>query len=161
MRLLRVPEEEAGDLAHSFLLKAAEKDFLRAFLEHREQEQKAGRRARFRSYLYRSLQHHVIDAHRKRTVRSRERGLGAEEAKLLEAEPDSSLSPDTLYALDVLHQALQALRRHCERTGKPHVWTFFEETHLANEFRGRRVRDPQPSCSVIFRTRTRAISITR
>ncbi|HZW33695.1 MAG TPA: hypothetical protein VFF52_23440, partial [Isosphaeraceae bacterium] len=45
-----------------------------------------------------------------------------------------------LYALDVLHQAIQALRRHCERSGKPHYWICFEETFLADEFRGRRGR---------------------
>jgi hypothetical protein len=50
------------------------------------------------------------------------------------------LDPDALYALDVLHQAIQALRRHCERSGKPHYWVFFEETFLADEFRGRRAR---------------------
>ena len=38
----------------------------------------------------------------------------------------------------MLHQAIQALRRHCERAGKPHFWVFFEETFLADEFRGRR-----------------------
>ncbi len=54
------------------------------------------------------------------------------------AEPETTLDPDAIYALDVLHQALQALRRHCERTGKPHFWVFFEEIYLADEFRGRR-----------------------
>ena len=38
----------------------------------------------------------------------------------------------------MLHQAIQALRRHCERSGKPHFWVFFEESFLADEFRGRR-----------------------
>jgi hypothetical protein len=82
----------------------------------------------------------VYDAYRKKVTRAREHGMAPGESEALAAGPERTLDPDALYALDVLHQALQALRRHCERTGKPHYWVFFEETLLAEEFRGRRGR---------------------
>ncbi len=138
LRLLKVAEGDADELAHSFLLKAAEKNFLKAFHDFQEREASAGRRARFRNYLYRSLQNHVRDAQRKQTTRAKERGLSPEAVDGLEAAPERLLDPDSIYALDILHQALQAFRLHCERTGKPHLWVFFEETFLADEFRGRR-----------------------
>ena len=72
--------------------------------------------------------------------RNRPHRLTPEAAAALEATPIETLDPDALYALDVLHQALQALRRHCERTGKPHLWIFFEEIYLAQEFRGRQAK---------------------
>jgi hypothetical protein len=135
LRLLRVPESDVIDQAHAFLLKAADRDFLKAFRAYKDREGQAGRRARFRSYLYRSLQNHVLDSHRSRRVRSQEHQLGPEQVASLSTRDDPSLDPDALYALDVLHQAIQSLRRHCERIGKPHLWTIFEETHLASEFR--------------------------
>ena len=137
LRLLRVPEEDVTEQAHAFLLKAADRDFLKAFRAHRDREGQAGRRARFRAYLYRSLHHHVIDSHRSRQSRSPEHQLGPEQVAQLPSRDELALDPDALYALDVLHQAIQSLRRHCERIGKPHLWTIFEETHLASEFRGR------------------------
>ncbi len=137
LRLLRVPEGEVDDLAHSFLLKVAEKDFLGTFRAFQAKEAQQGRRARFRTYLYRSIQNHVRDFHRKSFSLARTQNFDPEAAQALAAEPETTLEPDALYALDVLHQALQALRRHCERTGKPHFWVFFEETLLAHEFRGR------------------------
>jgi hypothetical protein len=140
LTILKVPEGEADELAHTFLLKAEEKDFLGSFRAFREREAASGRRALFRNYLYRSLQHHVHDAWRKRTTRSKERELGPEAAGLVPAPPEPVFDPDSIYALDILHQALQALRTHCERTGKPHIWKIFEETFLADEFRGRRRR---------------------
>ena len=145
LRLLRVPEGEVSELAHSFLLKAAEKNFLETFRAFQEREAQAGRRARFRTYLYRSLQHHVYDSHRKPALGRLEPG----ETGSIEARDERTLDPDSLYALDVLHQALQALRRHCERTGKPHFWVFFEETLLADEFRGRRGRTAPNSFKVL------------
>ena len=137
-RLLRVPEAEIPDLTQTFLLKVGERNFLDTFHAFRDREMQSGRRARFRTYLYRSRQHHVIDFHRQRQSHARARGMAAAESESLVAGPEPMLDPDALYALDVLHQALQALRRHCERTGKFHYWVFFEETLLVDEFRGRR-----------------------
>ena len=139
LRLLRVPEGEVEDLAQSFLLKVAEKNFLQSYRAFQEKEAREGRTARFRTYLYRSIQHHVYDFHRQRGKQARTFSVATDASQLFDVEgSESTLEPDALYALDVLHQALQALRRHCERTGKPHLWVFFEETLLANEFRGRR-----------------------
>jgi DNA-directed RNA polymerase specialized sigma24 family protein len=139
LRLLRVPEGEVEDLAQSFLLKVAEKNFLQSYRAFQEKEAREGRRARFRTYLYRSIQHHVYDFHRQRGKQARTFSVATDASQLFDVEgSDSTLDPDALYALDVLHQAIQALRRHCERTGKPQYWVFFEETYLANEFRGRR-----------------------
>jgi hypothetical protein len=138
LRLSRVPEGEVEDLAHSFLLKAAEKNFLETFRAFRERLEEDGRRARFRTYLYRSIQNHVRDFFRRTGPDARCHTLDPEAARSLEAEPEATLDPDALYALDVLHQAIQSLRRHCERSGKPHFWVFFEEMLLADEFRGRR-----------------------
>ncbi len=138
LRLLRVPEGDVEDLAHSFLLKAAERNFLETFRAFRERQEDDGRRVRFRTYLYRSIQNHVRDFHRETGRGGRVHSLDPEAAQALAAEPEATLDPDALYALDVLHQAIQALRRHCERSGKPQFWVFFEETLLANEFRGRR-----------------------
>lgn len=121
LTLMRVRPEEVDDLCHSFITRPAEKDFLRKYHQHRTREAQEGRRARFRSYLYRSLQHHVTDAHRARSARGNARGLGPEAAAELEAAPERALDPDAPYALDVLHQALGALRRHCERAGKPYL----------------------------------------
>ena len=140
LRLLNVPAGEVDDLAHSFLLKVAEKNFLDSYRGFQEREHREGRRARFRTYLYRSIQNHVRDFYRRRNLGERPFHLSSEVAQSLEAEPESTLDPDALYALDILHQALQALRRHCERTGKPHFWVFFEEMLLANEFRGRKAK---------------------
>ena len=137
-RLLRVPESEVEELTHSFLVKTAEKNFLDSFLAFREREAQAGRKARFRTYLYRSLQHHSVDFYRKLNVRGRALSQDPGAVEGLIAAAENPLDPDALYALDVLHQALQALRRHCERTGKSHLWVFFEETFLASEYRGRK-----------------------
>jgi len=138
LKLLRVPEGEVDDLAHSFLLKVVEKNYLESYRAFQEKEARDGRRARFRTYLYRSLQHHVCDFHRKRNFDGKSPRVVSGAAEELVAEPESTLHPDAIFALDVLHQALHALRRHCERSGKAHFWVFFEETLLANEFRGRR-----------------------
>jgi DNA-directed RNA polymerase specialized sigma24 family protein len=140
LRFLRVPEGQADDLAHSFLVKAAERNFLDTFRAFQARESQAGRPARFRRYLYCSLQNHVRDAYRARASRVREQPLVPRLADTLEADSGLSLDPDALFALDVLHQAVQALRRHCERTGKPHLWVIFEEFLLASEFRGRRCK---------------------
>jgi DNA-directed RNA polymerase specialized sigma24 family protein len=136
LRLLRVPDAKVVELAHAFLIKAAEKDFLDTYRAFQRREQEAGRRARFRTYLYRSLHNHVTDDRRK-AARTPEQGLSPEVAESLVADAARPLDPDALYAIDILHQALQALRRHCERTGKPHLWVVFEELLLADEFRGR------------------------
>jgi DNA-directed RNA polymerase specialized sigma24 family protein len=138
VRLLRVPEGEVEDLAHSFLLKVAERNFLETFRAFRERLEEDGRRARFRTYLYRSIQNHVRDFYRRTGPGARCHSLDPDAARSLEAEPEATLDPDALYALDVLHQAIQSLRRHCERSGKPQFWVFFEEMLLADEFRGRR-----------------------
>jgi len=138
LKLLRVPEGEVDDLAHSFLLKVVEKKFLESYRTFQEKEARDGRRPRFRTYLYRSLQNHVRDFYRKRSSDARNRRVEAGVAQEIVAEPEAILDPDAIFALDVLHQALHALRRHCERTGKAHFWVLFEETLLANEFRGRR-----------------------
>src|SRR5262249_3506306 len=140
LHLLRVPEGELDDLAHSFLLKAAERGFLASFRAFRQRQEEDGRRVRFRTYLYRSIQNHVRDFHRRTGPGARVRGLDLDAALTLVEDPEKTLDPDAIYALDVLHQAIQALRRHCERSGKPHYWVFFEETFLADEFRGRRGR---------------------
>ncbi len=137
-RLLKVPEGEVEELTHSFLLKTAEKNFLDTFIAFRDREAKGGRRTRFRTYLYRSLQHHAIDSYRRRNTRVRENSQEPGAVEAIVAAAERPLDPDALFALDVLHQALQALRRHCERTGKSHLWVIFEETLLANEYRGRR-----------------------
>ena len=71
LRLLRVPEGEVEDLAQSFLLKVAEKKFLQSYRAFQEKEAREGRRARFRTYLYRSIQHHVYDFHRQRGKQAR------------------------------------------------------------------------------------------
>ena len=138
LRLLRVPEGDVEDLAHSFLLKTAERNFLESFRAFRERQEDDGRRVRFRTYLYRSIQNHVRDFYRRTGPGARCHSLDPEAARSLEAEPEATLDPDAIYALDVLHQAIQSLRRHCERSGKPHFWVFFEEMLLADEFRGRR-----------------------
>ena len=64
LRLLRAPEGELEDLAHSFLIKAAERDFLATFRAFRQRQLEDGRRVRFRTYLYRSIQNHVRDLYR-------------------------------------------------------------------------------------------------
>jgi hypothetical protein len=138
LKLMRVPEGEMDDLAQSFVLKAVEKNFLDSYRAFQDKESRDGKRARFRTYLYRSLQNHVRDFYRKKMADARNHRLEVYSAEDLTAPPDSALHPDAIFALDVLHQALQALRRHCERSGKPHFWLFFEETLLADEFRGRR-----------------------
>lgn len=140
LRLLRVPEGEVEELAHSFLLKAAERGFLATFQSFRRRQEEDGRRVRFRTYLYTSIQNHVRDFHRRTGPGARTRALDPEAAQTIADDPETTLDPDAIYALDVLHQAIQALRRHCERSGKPHYWVFFEELFLADEFRGRRGR---------------------
>ena len=137
-RFLRGAEGDADDLAHSFLLKAADGRFLASFRNFQGREVAGGRRARFRSYLYKSLQNHALDERRRRAVRPKEQALGLGEAAELASTADRPLEPDALYALHVLHQAVQALRTHSERSGKAHLWVVFEETFLVDEIRGRR-----------------------
>jgi hypothetical protein len=139
-RLLKVPGGELEDLAHSFLLKAAERDFLATFRAFRRRQEEDGRRARFRTYLYRAIQNHARDFYRRTGPGARARSLELDAALTLADDPATALDPDAIYALDVLYQAIQALRRHCERSGKPQYWVVFEETFLADEFRGRRSR---------------------
>ena len=140
LRLLRVPEGEVEDLAHAFLVKVSEKNFLETYRSFQEKEAGLGRRARFRTYLYRSLQHHVHDFYRKQKSDGKIRSVETGTVPEPEAELEPALDPDAIFALDVLHQALHALRRHCERCGKGHIWVLFEETFLANEFRGRQAK---------------------
>jgi hypothetical protein len=143
LRLLRVPEGEVHELANAFLLQAAERDFLEKYRAFQQREAQEGRQTRFRTYLYRSLKNHVIDAQRRRNRRDRAQQLTPEAAEELASGAIATLDPDAIYALDVLHQALQALRRHCERTGKPHLWVIFQELLLADEIRGRKARTRQ------------------
>ncbi|MFO0953231.1 MAG: hypothetical protein U0835_19160 [Isosphaeraceae bacterium] len=140
LKILRVPQDDVDELAHSFLIKTAEKNFLDTFHQFQAKEEQEGRKARFRTYLYRSIQRHVFDHHRNTTTRAKEHALSPEAAVVVEADEEKTLAPDALYALDVLHQAMQALRRHCDRIGKPYIWTFFEELLLADEFRGRKAK---------------------
>jgi DNA-directed RNA polymerase specialized sigma24 family protein len=139
-RMIGGGKANADELTHSFLLKAAEKDFLVAFHAFRGREEKTGRRAQFRNYLYRSLQNHVRDFHRKSSARAWAQDIGPGATGEIEGVVERVLDPDAIYALDILHQAVQALRTHCERSGKPHLWIIFEELVLADEFRGRRSR---------------------
>jgi DNA-directed RNA polymerase specialized sigma24 family protein len=137
LRILRVPEQDVDDLAHGFLLKK-EKNFLSKFHEVKARQSEAGKLILFRAYLYRSLQNHVLDEIRKegaRTPGDSDRAISFDPP---ETNPAQILDPDTIYALTVLHQSLQTLRHHAERSGKPHLWIFFEELLLADEFRGRR-----------------------
>jgi DNA-directed RNA polymerase specialized sigma24 family protein len=136
-RFLRVSEADTDDLAHSFLIKTAEGNFLEAFGKFRDRERASGKSARFRGYLYQSLQNHTRDFYRRRARDLRQQPLDPVAAASIISVPDLPLDPDAIYALDILHQALQSLRSHCERTGKPHLWVVFEETLLADEFRGR------------------------
>jgi DNA-directed RNA polymerase specialized sigma24 family protein len=134
VRLLGVPEGDVDDVAQDFVVKALSKGFLESYREFRESRAKLGEVTRFRNYLYRSLGNHVNDSFRRRATRARFEGPIPDE---IEARSEPALDTDALYALDVLHQAVQALRRHCERTGKAHCWVIFEETLLADAFLGR------------------------
>lgn len=138
LKLLRVPERDVEDLAHSFLLKASETDFLETFRAFRRRQEKDGRRVRFRTYLYRSIQNYVRDFYRRTGAGVRVRDLDIDAVETLVENPAQTLDPDTMYAIDIFHQAIQALKRHYEQNGKPHFWVIFEETFLADEFPGRR-----------------------
>jgi hypothetical protein len=140
LRLMRVPESDLDDLAQEFLIKVQVKSFLDTYHAFQQREASKGKEARFRYYLYKALFHHVKDAYRGRILGSKDSGLSPELAAALEAPPERVLDPDAVYALGILYQAMHALRRHCERTGKPHIWTIFEELCLADEIRGRRAR---------------------
>jgi DNA-directed RNA polymerase specialized sigma24 family protein len=134
-RLLTRDDQAANDLAESFLLKALEGNFLGTY--HRAT---LSRPVPFRSYLYRSLSNHIVDSHRKDGpdgTRSRPVALDPDVADAIGAAPAAALDPDTFYALDILNQSLQALRRNCEKAGRGHIWKIFEEKLLADEFRGR------------------------
>ncbi|MGE3820147.1 MAG: hypothetical protein AB7I30_12060 [Isosphaeraceae bacterium] len=132
--LMRAPADEAHDAAVDFLLKAERNDYLGKFLRSRAEKEARKEPSRHRDYLFKALKHHVMDIYR-RKARSKEAPLTVEAAEAMASEVDQGLDPDALYALLILHRALQSLRHHCERTNKPHLWVCFREILLAPEFR--------------------------
>ncbi|QEH38451.1 hypothetical protein OJF2_70540 [Aquisphaera giovannonii] len=78
-----------------------------------------------RAYLLRSLANHVWDKHFRgeRSRRDRTIPLGDLEPAASGALQQES---DTIYALCVLHTALQQMRVHCESSGKVH-WALFRD----------------------------------
>lgn len=132
--LMKGPQDEAHDQAVDFLLKAERNDYLGRFLRSKAEKEARGEPSRHRDYLFRALSNHVKDLYR-RKARSKESLLTEEATEALVAQVDDALEPDALYALLILHRALQSLRHHCERTKKPHLWICFREILLAPEFR--------------------------
>ena len=107
LQLLRVPGAEVDELANAFILKAAEKNFLDAFRAFQRREQQAGRRPSFgRISTGRSRITSSTPTARSHPVART--GPVPEVAEALVADAVQDLDPDALYALDILHQALQA-----------------------------------------------------
>ena len=136
--------------AHGFLIKAAAKspskvpkgvdgrDFLMKYADFQKRAAASGRTTTFRKYLYTSLKNYVRDTRHRGKMPAVSLDACEGTAGSIAADEVDSLDPDALYALDVLHQSIQELRRHCEQSGKAHIWMIFEETFLATEIRGRR-----------------------
>lgn len=117
------------DLAQGFFAKLIQKNDL---------DQMPRSRSKFRGWLFTSLRNHVIDEFRKtrRLVDRGELETGFEPADE-HPGPDAEVqSSDKLYALSILHLALQRLRYHCELTGRPEVWRIFEELILIAKIEG-------------------------
>ncbi len=125
-----VPRDRVDDLAQGFIVKLLEKVDLTQMPTHH---------AQLRRWLFTSLKHYVIDEYR--------RSKGQVDRIQLESFLDppnpercgdaDRADADTLYALGILHLALQRLRFHCEATGKPEVWTIFEGAILNGKLKGR------------------------
>ncbi len=98
-KLMRVSENEVDDLAHSFVVKAAERNFLETYRAFQAKEAREKRKTKFRRYLYRSLQHHVHDYYNQRGSSGRTISLDPEAAGAIPAAPDPALDPDALLCL--------------------------------------------------------------
>jgi DNA-directed RNA polymerase specialized sigma24 family protein len=123
---LRVPLHNVDDLAHDFLLKMREGDRL---------AQAPRVRKAFRAWLFTALRNHVYDQHRRRIRDPLQASAG--EVEVEAARVEGIARTDAIYALGVLHLALQRLRRECEATGKADIWLIFETLVIEGKFAGR------------------------
>lgn len=125
-----VHSNAVDDLAQSFFTKLIQKDGL---------DRMPRERSRFRAWLFTSLRNHVIDEFRRsrRQADRAELETGLEPPDERPGPEDHVVEADSLYALSILHLALQRLRYHCESTGRPEVWRIFEDLILVAKLEGR------------------------
>jgi RNA polymerase sigma-70 factor (ECF subfamily) len=116
---LGVRHDDLDDLSQSFFLKVLEKNLLASY---------EGERGMFRWWLFTALKHHLIDKLRenRRSVVKMGLGIAIDPVEVSESEPEVADEADSLYALHVLNMALQKMRLHCEKSGKPEIWSIFE-----------------------------------
>lgn len=90
----------------------------------------------FRKFLYQAIGNFYIDHYRKAKRKDRP-NLDLQEFDNLVADEARNLDPDALYALSVLHRAIQSVRNHFRKKNKPHQWDIFESLVLEEFLTGR------------------------
>lgn len=125
----RIPPDLADDLLQSFVS--------RKVLEQKLIARSDRTRGRFRSFLLKSLDHHVIDQIREQQAR------GGAPARLSEMEgfdPASEDEPsaefDRAWAREVVAEAVRRMRWECEQSQRKDLWGVFEHRVLAPSLHG-------------------------
>jgi len=123
-----VRDQDVDDVFQSFIFKVQQKDLLGDYREKKN----AGQVERFRGWLFRSLRNHAVDYYRRQSGKPGQR----EPLELIDTADSRSgvdreaTEDDLLYALFVLHLAVQHVRRHWQDNAKLEVWASFEEIYL-------------------------------
>jgi hypothetical protein len=122
----RVDPHVAEDLIQGFLVSRV----LEANLIARADQQ----RGRFRSYLLTSLDRYVANEYRHARAKKRSHGQLFdldEAANATDGQATPAKNFDLVWAQEVLRQAVQRMREHCERVARPELWGIFEARVLA------------------------------
>jgi len=128
-----VRDDDVEDIVQSFFVKVEENHLLERYRE----KCREGQLKSFRGWLFRSLRNHAADFYRRRG------NLGQNELfdpliKALDAGNDAATEDETLYALSILHLAINRVRRHWRDHAKPDIWASFEEVFVRKLFPERR-----------------------
>lgn len=123
VHICRLPRQRAEDLLQGFLMEKV--------LQQRVISGAAKERGRFRTYLLRVLDNYVASAIRKeRTLKRSPQGEVVDVDELAEVIPGAAITPaaavDTLWAREVIMEALRRTQAECETTGRPQLWELFD-----------------------------------
>lgn len=125
----RLPADLADDLLQSFVS--------RKVLEQRLIARSDRNRGRFRSFLLKALNNHVIDQLRETRAKH---GAARQLEHLDEAELASDDQPsaafDRAWAKEVVAEAVRRMRIECDASGRADVWGVFEHRILAPTLHG-------------------------
>ncbi len=142
---MHVPAEQADDLLHGFV---SEKVLEQGIIARADKE-----RGRFRSFLRRALENHVISNFRRAGAQKRTPAradvLALDEATEPEA-PGGDLPDayDVAWARELLAEAVRRMQAECRQTGRADIWGVFECRLLSPSLEG---TEPLPYAELVER----------